>query len=142
MQHYLFSSRLYYCGTCDLTFDSPLALKIHNEHATDHQDERSQDYVDIYVEERDQNGWEDRVAAERQRRENVETQVVVDERDALSRIEVGKAILKLKERMRRQQQQPESPSSSSKILKPWCAICLSRPKKICVTKCGHMFCSS
>ncbi|GAW07935.1 zinc-finger-containing protein [Lentinula edodes] len=42
-RHYLLSNRHQYCATCDKSFDSALALRIHNEHATYHRDERNED---------------------------------------------------------------------------------------------------
>ncbi|KAJ3742516.1 hypothetical protein DFH05DRAFT_1401392 [Lentinula detonsa] len=135
-RHYLLSNRHNYCATCDKSFATPLALKIHFEYATFHRDARNEDEDALYVEQRRHKGWENRVAADIERRQNVEDDVVVPERDALSRIEVTKKILQLKQRMSDRQH------LSPKILKQTCAICLCVPKKMCVTRCGHMFCSS
>ncbi|KAJ4475568.1 hypothetical protein J3R30DRAFT_3294496 [Lentinula aciculospora] len=134
--HYLWSNRHHYCATCDRSFDSPLALKIHNDHATFHRDERNEDEDTLYVEERRHKGWENKAAADLERRENTEEAVVIDESEALSQFQVGKKMLELKHRMRTQQQE------TSQVLKQTCPICLYIPKKICVTRCGHTFCSS
>ncbi|KAJ3892384.1 hypothetical protein GG344DRAFT_45564 [Lentinula edodes] len=135
-RHYLLSNRHQYCATCDKSFDSALALRIHNAHATYHRDERNEDEDTLYVAERRHKGWENRVAAEMTRRENVEDEILVDDSETFSQVTVGKRILELKLRMRNHKQ------ADSKVLKQTCPICLLVPKKMCATRCGHMFCST
>ncbi|KAF9059846.1 hypothetical protein BDP27DRAFT_1237859 [Rhodocollybia butyracea] len=135
-RHYILSDRHSYCPTCDKLFDNPLALKIHDEYTTFHRDERNEEEDTIYAEERRRfpKTWENRTAAEIKRRESIEDAIAVDEHEELSRVQVTMKILELKQRMNRQREQ--------KVLKQTCAICLCVPKKMCVTRCGHMFCSS
>ncbi|KIK64360.1 hypothetical protein GYMLUDRAFT_220851 [Collybiopsis luxurians FD-317 M1] len=139
-RHYLLSNRHHYCTTCEKSFDTPLALRIHLDHTPYHREERNEfDDDTAYATERElyPYSWENGVAAEITRRENVEEEVIVAEQDELSRVQVVKKILELKQRISKQRSE-----TSAKALKQTCPICLCAPKKMSVTRCGHLFCSS
>ncbi|KAF5362783.1 hypothetical protein D9757_010997 [Collybiopsis confluens] len=141
-RHLILSNRHNHCTTCEKSFDTPLALRIHLEHTKYHREERDEleeDKTYDYEKARYPNTWENVVAADITHRENIENEVVVVEKDQLSRVEAMKRILDLKKRMA--ERKPRASSTTTKTLKQTCAICLCAQKKMCVTKCGHMFCS-
>ncbi|KAJ3777297.1 hypothetical protein FB446DRAFT_634394 [Lentinula raphanica] len=140
-RHYILSNRHNYCATCDTSFATPLALKIHLEHATFHRDLRNETEDTLYVEERRQKGWENRVAKEIEHKENVEEEIILNKSEERSRVEIAKRILEMKQRMRGRQQSHCS-TPTAKTLKQTCAVCLDVKKTMSVTRCGHLFCSA
>ncbi|KAJ3968741.1 hypothetical protein EV361DRAFT_399857 [Lentinula raphanica] len=141
-RHFILSTRHNYCATCDTSYDTPLALKIHLEHATFHRDLRNEIEDTLYVEERRQKGWENRVAKEIERRENVEEEIALNETEERSRVEITKSILEMKQRMRGLQDSSTTLTLKPKMLKQTCAVCLDVKKTMSVTRCGHLFCSA
>ncbi|KAJ3821498.1 hypothetical protein F5880DRAFT_817921 [Lentinula raphanica] len=142
-RHYILSTRHNYCATCDTSYDNPLALKIHLEHATFHRDLRNESDDTLYVEERRRKGWENRVAKEIERRENVEEEIALNETEERSRVEITKRILEMKQRMSmRCQDITMTQTPKLKMLKQTCAVCLDVKKTMSVTRCGHLFCSA
>ncbi|KAF5350295.1 hypothetical protein D9757_014449 [Collybiopsis confluens] len=143
-RHLILSNRHHHCTTCEKSFDTPLALRIHLEHTKYHREERDEleeDKTYAYEKAHYPDNWENIVAADITRRENIENEVVVDDEDQLSRIDAMKKILDLKQRMAERKPRASSTTTRTKSLKQTCAICLCVPKQMCVTKCGHMFCS-
>ncbi|KAF5361613.1 hypothetical protein D9758_007356 [Tetrapyrgos nigripes] len=144
--HYDLSNRHHFCAHdhCWKHFETTAGLRVHLEHAPKHNRRRLPPlphYVQIhgYID-----GWEDAVAKELERESmrQGEAGFVDDLLGGLdstvkpkSRVEVTKAILAMKTRR-------ANGSQPSKKLKQKCAICLSTPKTVKATRCGHLFCES
>ncbi|KAJ7273119.1 hypothetical protein C8J57DRAFT_266573 [Mycena rebaudengoi] len=124
--HYVLSSRHHFCRVCEKSFKTSSGLRIHLEYA--HMDSDAEDEIV------GPDGWEDEMA---RRQDALITGGEIplpaeDLNDApLSTLEVGVAVTNL--------QKSAKPRG---VLALSCPICLSTPKKMCATRCGHVFCSS
>ncbi|ESK92856.1 zinc-finger-containing protein [Moniliophthora roreri MCA 2997] len=132
--HFVLSNRHHYCRECDQTFQSASGLRAHLEHHPAHSDDLDED-DDLFELDpiKYPPGWEDALGEEEDRRANKEDPIITDDSEpAMSRVEVMKTILAMKQRMTR----------PAKKLVQSCPICLSTPKSMSAARCGHLFCTS
>ncbi|KAK7035756.1 RING-type domain-containing protein [Favolaschia claudopus] len=146
LQHFVLSSKHHYCRICDKHLQTPAGLDVH---------------MDFYHLRRDiegggpssrVEGWEDKLALDRDQA-LYGGEIPIPEEDLrraaasapkasnaaqMSGIATRVAILNL-----RAQTTSPCKSAPTSIFRPTCPICLSaRKKKMCATRCGHVFCNS
>ncbi|KAJ8093263.1 hypothetical protein AAF712_009818 [Marasmius tenuissimus] len=134
--HYVLSSRHNYCRDCDKSFKTPSGFRVHMEYAPCHREDFDDDDAAEYDPAAEPQGWEDEMGAKLDREAHKEDPIVSsnDSTPSMSRVEVGKAILALKQRIAHGQP-PKKVAQS-------CPICLSTPKSMSAAQCGHLFCTS
>ncbi|KAJ7491255.1 hypothetical protein FB451DRAFT_1222542 [Mycena latifolia] len=127
--HYVLSNRHHFCRICEKHFQSPAGLGIHIDYA--HQDSDSEDGPSTRPD-----GWEDRLALEEEAA-LAGGEIPIPQEDlahddaAASALSAGVATLNL-----------HRSAKCSGVLRPTCPICLTGRKKMCATRCGHVFCSA
>ncbi|KAH0584539.1 E3 ubiquitin-protein ligase BRE1-like 2 [Termitomyces sp. J132] len=134
-KHYAMSCNHIYCDVCDKLFKTYAALNVHLEHSIRHSDD-SDDYDEDAVDDRP-DGWEEELAEQLEREacaKQVEEQFPTDpeEDKRLSNVQRRQAMLHFM--VRRKRGVPSVSHSYS------CPVCLSHPKTVASTRCGHLFC--
>ncbi|KAK7049253.1 hypothetical protein VNI00_005854 [Paramarasmius palmivorus] len=130
--HYVLSSRHHYCRDCNKNFKSASGLRVHLEHHPAHIGDED-DYYDLDP-VKYPSGWEDAQGAEQDRLANKEDPISTnDSEPTMSRVEVTKKILAMKQRMA---------NKPAKKFAQSCPVCLSTPKSMSAARCGHLFCTS
>ncbi|KAJ6488506.1 hypothetical protein C8R47DRAFT_481536 [Mycena vitilis] len=124
--HYVLSPRHNFCRICERHFKTPAGLRIHLE--LSHLDSDNEDAPSNRPE-----GWEDKLGLEEEEA-LFGGEIPIPSEDiaaeAISGIAARIAVLNLR----------KSPKPTG-LLRLKCPICLSGKKKMCVTRCGHVFCS-
>ncbi|KAG5634887.1 hypothetical protein H0H81_000417 [Sphagnurus paluster] len=138
--HYVISSKHHYCRPCDKLFETRGGLRVHLQQSSFHSDDSDDEGED----DRLPTGWEDEEAKrqdEVERRCLTEEPLVVDDADAkaLSSIQRRFKMMKFMERRRNEAHKPASEPRLSHTYS--CPVCLSCPKTLSATRCGHLFCS-
>ncbi|KAJ6500575.1 hypothetical protein C8R45DRAFT_863224 [Mycena sanguinolenta] len=133
--HYVLSSKHNFCRICEKHFQTPAGLRIHIEFS--HLDSDTEDGPSSRPD-----GWEDELGMEQDAALSG-SEIPIPQEDT----EGGEAGNGLAARvavlashfMLNNLRKAANPSG---VLRPTCPICLSARKKMCATRCGHVFCSS
>ncbi|KAJ7915513.1 hypothetical protein B0H13DRAFT_1711489 [Mycena leptocephala] len=122
--HYVLSPKHNFCRTCQKHFKTPAGLRIHIEFS--HLDSDAEDEPSVRPD-----GWEDQLALEQDAALNGGEIPIPQEDIAAAETAACFAVLNLRKS-----------AKSTGVLRPTCPICLSGRKKMCATRCGHVFCST
>ncbi|KAJ7118764.1 hypothetical protein C8R44DRAFT_706918 [Mycena epipterygia] len=122
--HYVLSARHHFCRICEKQFNSASGLRIHIDFC--HLDSDAEDGPSTRPD-----GWEDQLAFEEDAALAGGEIPIPQEEVTPSAPAASAAVLNLRKS-----------AKCTGVLKPKCPICLSGRKKMCATRCGHVFCSA
>ncbi|KAJ6546991.1 hypothetical protein B0H19DRAFT_1163387 [Mycena capillaripes] len=124
--HYVLSPKHNFCRICEKHFKTAAGLRIHIEFS--HLDSDTEDGPSTRPD-----GWEDQLGLEEEAALNGEIPIPQEDiaAEAISGLAARVAVLNLRKS-----------AKSTGVLRPRCPICLSGRKKMCATRCGHVFCSA
>ncbi|KAF7353669.1 RING-type domain-containing protein [Mycena venus] len=133
LQHYVLSTKHNFCRICEKHFKTSAGLRIHIDFS--HLDSDTEDGPSTRPD-----GWEDQLGLEADAALNGGEIPIPPEDIAASNALSGLASRIAVLNLRRKTGANAVPTG---VLRPTCPICLStRKKKLCATRCGHVFCSA
>ncbi|KAF8191422.1 hypothetical protein K438DRAFT_1720803 [Mycena galopus ATCC 62051] len=128
--HYVLSTKHNFCRICEKHFKTPSGLRVHLEFS--HLDSDSEDGPSSQPE-----GWEDQLGMEQDAALNGR-EIPIPEEDMASSKAVSGLAARVAVLVSHNLRKSASPMG---VLRLKCPICLSARKKMCATRCGHVFCS-
>ncbi|KAJ7090333.1 hypothetical protein B0H15DRAFT_260004 [Mycena belliarum] len=118
--HYVLSTRHHFCRVCEKQFQTPGGLRIHLDVSHLDSDTEDEPSTQPY-------GWEDRLALEEEAA-LAGGEIPIPQDDLASTTS--------------QIPPTRAPKHAMGVLRLTCPICLAARKRMCATRCGHLFCAS
>ncbi|KAF5386865.1 hypothetical protein D9615_002085 [Tricholomella constricta] len=149
--HYVYSSKHHYCRACDKLFKTPSGLRVHLEQSAFHNDDSDDEGDDDGLAE----GWEDEVARrqdEAERRNQTEEEIAIEEAEVKQLSSIQRRAAMMNFMARRMRSAAVTTTTHTNTYTPEvvqtpahsysCPVCLTCPKTVSATRCGHLFCNS